>query len=47
PTPAVRPLNSRLDTTKLRNTFDLYLPDWQDGVLRTLSEILVNRRSRV
>jgi dTDP-4-dehydrorhamnose reductase len=47
PTPAVRPLNSRLDTTKLQKTFNLYLPDWQDGVFRTLSEILVNQQSRI
>jgi dTDP-4-dehydrorhamnose reductase len=38
PTPARRPLNSRLDTTKLRNTFGLVLPHWQAGVQRMLSE---------
>lgn len=47
PTPAVRPLNSRLDTTRLQETFNLYLPDWQDGVLRTLSEILANQQSLI
>lgn len=40
PTPAKRPLNSRLDTHKLRNSFGLALPDWQTGVSRTLTEIL-------
>ncbi|MEI6490980.1 MAG: dTDP-4-dehydrorhamnose reductase [Verrucomicrobiota bacterium] len=40
PTPAHRPLNSRLDTSKLRSTFDLNLPRWQDGVERMLHEIL-------
>ena len=40
PTPATRPLNSRLDTTKLRTDFDLHLPDWQFGVMRLLDEIL-------
>jgi dTDP-4-dehydrorhamnose reductase len=40
PTPARRPANSRLDTTKLRNTFGLTLPDWQQGVDRMLSEVL-------
>ena len=40
PTPAKRPLNSRLDTTKLKTTFDLQLPDWRDGVRRVLTEIL-------
>ena len=40
PTPAPRPLNSRLDTSKLRSAFDLRLPHWQDGVARMLHEIL-------
>ena len=40
PTPAKRPLNSRLDTSKLRSTFDLSLPRWQTGVARMLQEIL-------
>jgi dTDP-4-dehydrorhamnose reductase len=40
PTPAERPHNSRMDTAKLRHTFDLYLPDWQVGVARMLSEVL-------
>jgi len=40
PLPAKRPLNSRLNTCKLENTFDLNLPAWQTGVSRTLTEIL-------
>lgn len=40
PTPARRPHNSRMDTTKLKNTFGLYLPDWRVGVARMLSEVL-------
>ena len=40
PTPAQRPLNSRLATDKLRQTFDLTLPDWRCGVDRMLSETL-------
>ena len=40
PTPAARPLNSRLDTQKLRHTFGLTLPDWRSGVDRMLSESL-------
>lgn len=40
PTPATRPLNSRLDTGKLRHTFGLHLPDWQVGVDRMLAEAL-------
>jgi len=40
PTPAPRPLNSRLDTRKLRERFDVNLPHWESGVRRLLSEIL-------
>ena len=40
PTPARRPLNSRLDTGKLQATFGLYLPRWQQGVDRMLAETL-------
>jgi len=40
PTPARRPHNSRLDTTRLQNTFGLNLPPWQVGVARMLDEIL-------
>lgn len=40
PTPARRPLNSRLDTRRLRDTFGLALPHWQTGVRRMLAEIL-------
>ena len=40
PTPARRPLNSRLDTTRLRSAFDLHLPDWRVGVDRMLTEVL-------
>lgn len=40
PTPAKRPLNSRLDTEKLRRTFSIHLPDWQSGVARMLKEVL-------
>lgn len=39
PTPAQRPLNSRLDTTHLQSTFGLTLPPWQQGVARMLTEI--------
>ena len=39
PTPAKRPLNSRLSTDKLRSAFGLVLPAWQSGVERLLTEI--------
>jgi dTDP-4-dehydrorhamnose reductase len=40
PTPAQRPLNSRLSTHKLQQSFGLVLPPWQQGVNRMLAEIL-------
>ena len=40
PTPAQRPLNSRLNTKKLRSTFHLHLPNWQVGVEHVLGELL-------
>ena len=40
PTPARRPLNSRLATAKLQQRFGLRLPHWQQGVERMLNEIL-------
>ncbi|MBA8783656.1 MULTISPECIES: dTDP-4-dehydrorhamnose reductase [Aeromonas] len=40
PTPAKRPHNSRLDTTKFQRTFNLRLPDWTVGVERMLTEII-------
>jgi dTDP-4-dehydrorhamnose reductase len=40
PTPAQRPLNSRLATDRLRAAFGLTLPHWQTGVDRMLAEVL-------
>lgn len=40
PTPATRPLNSRLNTQKLQQTFALHLPYWQHGVEHMIKEIL-------
>ncbi len=40
PTPAQRPHNSRLNTTKLQHAFGLHLPLWQVGVERMVREIL-------
>jgi dTDP-4-dehydrorhamnose reductase len=37
PTPAARPLNSRLCTEKLQQAFGLVLPPWQQGVDRMLA----------
>lgn len=40
PTPAKRPGNSRMDTSKLRSSFDFMLPSWQSGVERMLTEVM-------
>lgn len=40
PTPARRPLNSRLSTEKLRSAFDLAVPHWHTGIQRMLMEAL-------
>ena len=39
PTPAKRPVNSRLNTEKLKAVFDLQLPNWQDGVSHAFAMI--------
>lgn len=40
PTPATRPLNSRMDTTKLQKELGIQLPDWHSQLALTLSEYL-------
>jgi dTDP-4-dehydrorhamnose reductase len=39
PTPAKRPANSRLDTSKLQQALDIELPDWQVGVAELIENI--------
>lgn len=39
PTPAKRPLDSRLDTTKLRKTFGLTFPLWQESVSKIVQKL--------
>jgi dTDP-4-dehydrorhamnose reductase len=39
PTPAKRPSNSRLNTAKFINAFELTLPEWKVGVKRMLDEL--------
>ncbi|CAM8676099.1 MULTISPECIES: dTDP-4-dehydrorhamnose reductase [Leclercia] len=39
PTPARRPNNSRLNTEKFQQNFDLVLPAWETGVKRMLAEL--------
>jgi len=45
-TAARRPLNSRLETRKLRETFAVHLPSWESGVDRMLDETLANSNER-
>lgn len=40
PTPATRPLNSRLNTTKLRRTFSMDLPPWQEDMRQWVAQEL-------
>ena len=40
PTPAARPENSRLDTSKFRTAFGLHLPDWKHGVDQVVDVLL-------
>ncbi|WP_148872323.1 sugar nucleotide-binding protein, partial [Serratia marcescens] len=39
PTPARRPENSRLNTEKFQQNFNLVLPQWDTGVKRMLEEL--------
>lgn len=40
PLPAPRPANSRLGTSRLQETFGLYLPPWEEGLRHVLEQIL-------
>ena len=40
PTPAKRPLNSRLNNEKIQARFELQLPDWKQCVAYTVTELL-------
>jgi len=44
-TPARRPLNSRLDTSRLRQTFGVDLPDWTSGVSAVVAELANHHRT--
>jgi len=39
PTPAERPLNSRLDCTALKNSFGITRPDWRLGLTKVLQDL--------
>ena len=42
PLPAPRPANSCLDTTRLRETFGLCLPDWRQGLDHVMTQLLTS-----
>jgi dTDP-4-dehydrorhamnose reductase len=42
PTPAKRPVNSRLDCSKLQTTFGLVLPPWQEGATDCVSRLTLS-----
>lgn len=42
PTPAKRPANSRLDTTRFRQSFGHSLPEWTEGVSRCMAALAAN-----
>lgn len=39
PTPAKRPSFSLLDTSKIRTTYNIEIPDWKDGLTRCLHKL--------
>ena len=39
PTLAIRPTNSKLDNTKLKQTFGIVLPSWQQGLLQVMQNL--------
>lgn len=43
PTPARRPKNSRLNTSRVQHQFGVQLPAWQDGVAQVLEQLFVER----
>jgi dTDP-4-dehydrorhamnose reductase len=45
PAPAARPLNSRLDTGKLRSTFGVDLPAWQEEISEWLTAVLSSEKT--
>ncbi len=41
PTPAARPANSKLANTKLKNTFNVELPSWQQGLQQVMQTLIL------
>ncbi|WP_068092272.1 dTDP-4-dehydrorhamnose reductase [Novosphingobium rosa] len=44
PTPAARPANSRLDCTRLAQSYGLHLPDWHSSVTATVQRLIAGDR---
>jgi len=44
PVAAKRPHNSKLDTSKIRETFGVVLPEWTEGVGEVLAQLTLERR---
>ncbi|MCZ2099659.1 MAG: dTDP-4-dehydrorhamnose reductase [Anaerolineae bacterium] len=44
PTPAARPLNSRLDCARVRERYGVFLPDWRVGLELVLDEVAGSQR---
>ena len=47
PTPAIRPLNSRLNLLKLKNTFGIEMPAWQIGLRECLEQFMEQFKERL
>jgi dTDP-4-dehydrorhamnose reductase len=45
PTRAQRPLNSRLDMTRLNRRFDIQMPHWRDSLANELADLAIGRSS--
>jgi len=39
PTPATRPANSKLDNSKLKQTFNIELPNWEQGLQQVMQQL--------
>lgn len=46
PTPAQRPLNARLDSGAVKDTFGVALPDWRDRIGATVAQLLDQEPAR-
>lgn len=47
PVAATRPQNSRLDTQRLREVFNLTLPDWRQGVVSAIRELNADKATHL